>query len=144
MIQIKKSHSASDIPTLIQNDKLNKFSITNISDTYSINNNIIFKMYNILNEYRGLLLSDLITVTIPDEEFLIPERTALNYYGSADLWYIILYANGMKDKYEYTRKNVKILSNNSLTLVNSIIEDNMERLKLYRNSPIRVSASNIA
>jgi len=138
MKTVTYSGRSKDILENIENDKLNKFSLQNISKKYIVDDKVIFQMFDLLNDYRVIIFANLIEISLENEEEFLPELTALKHYGSPDLWYLVLYCNDIMSKFNYKLGDKKILNPNNLDKLNKIIESNKKKLTYNSMNPHKI------
>lgn len=87
-----------------------KYSKFCLKDSFESGN--VLPIYNVLDSYRDELIScarefNINDITIPKYKFN-PKRLAYDYYGTTDLFFIILYVNGLASAKEFTLANNKV------------------------------------
>lgn len=70
-------------------------------------------------------ISDIVTsVTMTDEEYIKyryqPKLFCYNYYGTTELWALLLKVNNMTSAIEFNKKNIKVFSQEIFSLLNEI------------------------
>jgi len=111
-----------DIPGSIKDSKKNKYMYGNLTQKINMYDKAILSQGNIFESYRNVLETHLEKVSIDEKYFYRPEWVSLDYYGSTDLWYLILWLNNISRPEYFDKKYIYLLNPNKRVLLNSIIE----------------------
>lgn len=101
---------------------------------YNFENQLIFGM-NILSKYDNIFKSNLLDYKCPKKYFYRPEYVCFELYGTTDLWYLLLYVNGMSNEMEFTRENIKVFSEGMVETINNLLKKE-KILQGSRSKPI--------
>lgn len=104
-----------------------------------INNNIQFPIKNVLDDYREEIELATVDVTLKDKDYIKyaykPKLLAFDLYGSTELYFIILLANGICNIKEFNQKTIKLFKPDILNdLIESIYNANYMDIDTYNNS----------
>lgn len=120
------------------------------SDNYTIDKALLYCTYdnenfhvaylNILDDYADYFEQYLETIEVPKKYFYQPAAFAENYYGSADLDFLILYFAKMTDLSEFNRDKIKILPKSRLVEINRLFVQYRDYVKEKYNNPDKFMA----
>jgi hypothetical protein len=120
----------------VEHASTNKLTLTNISEKVSIDG-VVMDDQVILLEYMDFIMNNLVDYTVGPEAAHRPEVIAQRIYGTADLWYLILWANDAPSKVEFTPGNtIKAYDPQKMEVLNSILEGAKKRIALSREEPL--------
>ena len=113
------------------------------NDTWSLDNLLMFCNYqkmsvlpdfSILDEYSDYLYQEdfLETVELDEKYYYSPQAFAEDYYGTADLDFLVLYFARIDSIFSFNRKKITVLKRERLADINRIIVKNKERIKENR------------
>ena len=116
------------------------------NDTWSLDNLLMFCNYqkisilpdfSILDEYSDYLQQEdfIETVELDEKYYYSPQAFAEDYYGTADLDFLVLYFARIDSMFSFNRKKIRVLKRERLSDINRIIVKNKERVKENRNNP---------
>ncbi len=116
------------------------------NDTWSLDNLLMFCNYqkmsvlpdfSILDEYSDYLYQEdfLETVELDETYYYSPQAFAEDYYGTADLDFLVLYFARIDSIFSFNRKKITVLKRERLADINRIIVKNKERIKENRSNP---------
>ena len=116
------------------------------NDTWSLDNLLMFCNYqkmsilpdfSILDEYSDYLYQEdfIETVELDKKYYYSPQAFAEDYYGTADLDFLVLYFARIDSAFSFNRKRINVLKRERLADINRIIVKNKERIKENRNNP---------
>ena len=116
------------------------------NDTWSLDNLLMFCNYqkisilpdfSILDEYSDYLQQEdfIETVELDEKYYYSPQAFAEDYYGTADLDFLVLYFARIDSIFSFNRKKITVLKRERLADINRIIVKNKERIKENRNNP---------
>lgn len=119
----------------LAHSKNNPFVISNTSIHTQINDKIIKKGY-VFKRFEFLLQEYTETSRVKITEYQHPEFFSQRVYGTPDLWYIVLWINGMRSFLDFNIENVKILTSQGLTILNRILEKYRNNINETKQNPI--------
>ncbi len=110
------------------------------NDTWSLDNLLMFCNYqkisilpdfSILDEYSDYLQQEdfIETVELDEKYYYSPQAFAEDYYGTADLDFLVLYFARIDSMFSFNRKKIRVLKRERLSDINRIIVKNKERVK---------------
>ena len=116
------------------------------NDTWSLDNLLMFCNYqkisilpdfSILDEYSDYLQQEdfIETVELDEKYYYSPQAFAEDYYGTADLDFLVLYFARIDSMFSFNRKKITVLKRERLADINRIIVKNKERIKENRSNP---------
>lgn len=116
------------------------------NDTWSLDNLLMFCNYqkmsvlpdfSILDEYSDYLYQEdfLETVELDEKYYYSPQAFAEDYYGTADLDFLVLYFARIDSIFSFNRKKITVLKRERLADINRIIVKNKERIKENKSNP---------
>ena len=116
------------------------------NDTWSLDNLLMFCNYqkisilpdfSILDEYSDYLQQEdfIETVELDEKYYYSPQAFAEDYYGTADLDFLVLYFARIDSIFSFNRKKITVLKRERLADINRIIVKNKERIKENRSNP---------
>ena len=116
------------------------------NDTWSLDNLLMFCNYqkmsvlpdfSILDEYSDYLYQEdfIETVELDEKYYYSPQAFAEDYYGTADLDFLVLYFARIDSIFSFNRKKITVLKRERLADINRIIVKNKERIKENRSNP---------
>jgi len=127
----------ADIQDSIKHSKQNEILLENISVRINYKNQFIMnEPHSILNRYKQIIMNNLEEVELFDELKYRPEAVSEYYYGTPDFWYLILMANKISLPIQLANSPIKIVTNNLLGTILSIIHDNRDYLRNNKKDPI--------
>ena len=71
----------------------------------------------ILHRYKNTLMQDRIWFTIEDRMKFRPDAISEAYYGTPDLWYLVMWANEAREPLELSERAVQVIPMKTLTRV---------------------------
>ena len=109
------------------------------NDTWSLDNLLMFCNYqkisilpdfSILDEYSDYLQQEdfIETVELDEKYYYSPQAFAEDYYGTADLDFLVLYFARIDSMFSFNRKKIRVLKRERLSDINRIIVKNKERV----------------
>jgi len=118
---------------------------TNTVAIGNVSKHILFKggfvmdePHHVLYEYRQLLLQDVTEKELRDEFRFRPKAVAEDVYGTPDLWYVVLMANGMTHPRQLLGPMVKYVRPGKLGQILSIINKRKPEIDATRANPTPV------
>lgn len=104
-----------------------------------VSNPIIFAEHNVIYDYEEEFKALSLSVEMTEAEFLKyklkPKLLAYDIYGSTELYFTILFINGIYDIKDFNRKNVKLLKPaDMLQLLESIYNAEKYYINMNRSS----------
>ena len=116
------------------------------NDTWSLDNLLMFCNYqkisilpdfSILDEYSDYLQQEdfIETIELDEKYYYSPQAFAEDYYGTADLDFLVLYFARIDSMFSFNRKKIRVLKRERLSDINRIIVKNKERVKENRSNP---------
>ena len=93
--------------------------------------------FSILDEYSDYLQQEdfIETVELDEKYYYSPQAFAEDYYGTADLDFLVLYFARIDSMFSFNRKKIRVLKRERLSDINRIIVKNKERVKENRSNP---------
>jgi hypothetical protein len=89
-------------------------------------------------QYSEIILPLATQTTLPDSLFYKPELVSQEVYGTPDLWWLILWVNGMSSVYEFCTENILMLPPDALDTLNDLIDGSSASVAASRLSPTPV------
>lgn len=124
-INLKNYDSNSEIylDTQITHSKTNPLVLSNISEKINYNDEFYTYDRNILLEHKVYLSQYTVTIEDLDEKYFYkPEWLAKDLYGSADLWYLVLWFNDeVPSVMEFNKKTVTVFDPEHIDIINRFI-----------------------
>lgn len=115
------------------------------SDNYTIDKSILYCTYknkdniyqytNILDNYRDYFEQYLVEMEVPKKFYYQPAAFAENYYGTADLDFLVLYFAKMTSLFEFTKPKIKVLPSSRLLEINRLFTEYKDEVKDSYNNP---------
>ena len=104
-----------------------------------VTNPILFAEHNVIYDYEDEFKSLSLSVEMTEEEFnkyrLKPKLLAYDLYGATELYFALLYINGIYDIKDFNRKNIKLLKpNDMLQILEEIYNAERNYLNINRSS----------
>jgi hypothetical protein len=109
-------------------------------DIWNIDSVSLYSLYDniavmpdgfILDEYRDYFENLLEEIRLEERFYYSPSLFAENYYGTADLDFLVLYFAGMKSLHEFNTPSVRVLPTTALVDINKLVAK--ERLNVRRS-----------
>lgn len=130
-------YDSNDFPTIpesIHHSVDNALLIENLSDklqtSFGTRNVLVQEPSCAFKDTFMMYLEDKVRYTlVPPEEFYRPEMTAKRLYGSADLWYILLYLNTMFSTADYNKRQIKYVGKETLEKMITYINLSVGRIR---------------
>lgn len=89
----------------------------------------------ILDEYRDHFELSLEEIELDDKYHYSPTLFAEDYYGTADLWFLVLYFAKMKSLFEFNTPTIKVIPNSALVDLNKVLVKHSAEVKESRSNP---------
>jgi hypothetical protein len=91
----------------------------------------------VLKDYEGYILGNTIPVTVNSNSWYRPELVAKDFYGTQDLWWLVLWSGGFSSKLDFvpTNKVFRIFNPDLLPVINRILKRSASSLKESSDSP---------
>lgn len=115
------------------------------SDNYTIDKSILYCTYknkdniyqytNILDNFRDYFEQYLVEMEVPKKFYYQPAAFAENYYGTADLDFLVLYFAKMTSLFEFTKPKIKVLPSSRLLEINRLFTEYKDEVKDSYNNP---------
>lgn len=113
--KVEETYTLEDFIELgkeIDDIQYSKFSI--LSKAVSgVTNPILYSTHNIIYDYEEEFKTLALTVDLTDEEYrkyrLKPKLLAYDVYGSTEIYFVILFLNGMYNIKEFDRRTIKLI-----------------------------------
>jgi len=118
----------ADIRDSINASKTNKLNIKNVSNKINSAGKIIWLSNNIFKKYKNILAQYTVEVEVKDHQKYKPHFLSKEYYGTQDLWYLIMLMNDMTSVMEFTKDTVKVFDKRRIELINKILVENQNKL----------------
>jgi hypothetical protein len=103
------SHAKLHFKTLIQSEQ----------------NKLIINTMSIIDKYYDVIKANTVDYQMTDAELIKykfqPKYLSFDLYGTTELWSLILKVNNMLSATQFTRRNIKILTNNIFSVLNEIL-----------------------
>jgi hypothetical protein len=135
---IKDSANFADIKDSIADSKDNSVQLSNVCTHVILYDNIKLTDSLIFQDYWNILEPTLENYKLKEEFWYKPEAFAKSFYGTSDLWYLVLWTNKMTHPVQFTGTNVKVLPPEQFALINRIIENNKTKLANDADNPINL------
>lgn len=129
------SSQFADLQECIKHSKTNKVTLSNVSNRINIKGEVIIDDFHIFEKYETLLFPLLEEMELEEQYHYRPEHLAKRIYGTSDMWYFLLWFNGMSSMYEFNRKYIKYLPLKHLEVINRIIERHKDEIQHNNSSP---------
>lgn len=131
------SNSTKTINELITALPGDTWSIDNLIMYCNYNNTGILPEYNILDDYRDYFEQNGFIHEVPlDTKFhYSPQAFAYNYYGTADLDFLVMYFGKVTTLFEFNTPTIKVLASDRLKDLNNLIIAHKEQVKLNNIEP---------
>jgi hypothetical protein len=120
----------------ITHSQTNQITLTNASLKLNIDNKIIMNQGSIFKSYKDIIFGALIDYTMDDKYMYRPDYLALDYWGTTDLWYLLLWINSMSSVHDFTQKNIKILPVNQINLLMNILNKYSNDIQASQKTPL--------
>lgn len=118
---VEETYTVEDFIELgksIDDIQYSKFSILSKASA-NVTNPILYPEYNVIYDYEEEFKALAQYVSMTDSEFLKyrykPKLLSYDLYGSTELYFVILYLNGMYSIKEFNRRNIKLLRKNHMS-----------------------------
>ena len=113
-------------------------SYNNLSFLEKLDDNRTFAVWNVLSDYQEELDKIATEVTLSNKEFrkyiYNPKLLAYDIYGSTELFFIILFMNGICSAKEFNMQTIKLLRVNELTeFIEMIYNANKKDISAYND-----------
>ena len=118
---INSSNFAS-IPETIKSAKANKIVLTKLSNYYLFENQITLG-FPLLRKYENILKSNLLEYKLDAKFFMRPEHLSYELYGTADLWYLLLFVNNIARVEDFNKEIIYVPTEDVIDVMNTIIND---------------------
>ena len=116
-----------------------KYSLVNFYNKSTIDG-LTKPVYNILQDYKKEIMDYVVDVKLTDDQIskymYNPKRLSYDYYNRTDLYFFILFINGMSSIKEFNLENgkLKMIRYNDLSrILTDIITSEGKLLKTYNN-----------
>lgn len=130
-----------DLPSEVQKGKNLSFShagmLLKVRDGH-----MITPYQSLIGKYSRALRNYIVDYTLTEEEMKMyyqrPKRFCMDKYGTQELWSGILYINNMPSVVNFTKKNIKIFTQDVNTAINELItiyqpDIEMNKTEVYQN-----------
>lgn len=119
------------------------FNIGNLS-TYTVyNDSILVGKPTILNDFLPFFKSYSIKVTLEDKYYQKPNLFALDYYGAAELEWLVLYVSGISHPIDFTHSIIDVLPVNMLNDINKLVTLYKKEVQESKIKPMAYTSANI-
>lgn len=118
------------------------FNIGNLS-TFSVYNNILVSKPTILNRFLPYLKPYATKKVVDKKYYQRPSLFALDYYGSPELDWLVLYISGISNPIDFNVPIIDVLPINILNDLNKLIILNKEEVDLSKYKPKIFTSDNI-
>lgn len=139
--KVEETYTVEDFIELgksLDDMQYSKFAILSkaVSD---VENPLIFAEHNVIYDYEEEFKSLALSVEMTDAEFTKykykPKLLAYDLYGSTELYFTILFLNGIYDIKDFNRKNIKLIKkDNMFELLESIYNAEKNYININRSS----------
>jgi hypothetical protein len=136
------NYDSSKFPTIresIRHSKNNKLVLSNISPTISIDDGFLGKGSPIFKKYDEYLKGFLTEIELTPNFRYSPRHVSKAYYGTPDLWYLVLWANNMTSKFELVLDKIFVFDKDYIKILNKIIELEKKQIMLSKKKPISIN-----
>lgn len=117
-----------------------------VSDNYVIDKAILYCKYkspstqimfgNILDNYRDYFEQYLVEEKVDKKYFYQPAYFAEDYYGTADLDFLVLYFSKITTLFEFDKPKIKVLPRERLTEINKLFVQYRTTVKESYDNPL--------
>lgn len=118
------------------------FNIGGLS-TFSIYDGRLVAKPTILNKYLPYFKSYAIRVNVDKKYYQRPSLFALDYYGAAELDWLVLYVSGVSNPIDFTLPIIDVLPVNILSDINKLIILNKNVVEESKVNPVEFSSGDI-
>jgi hypothetical protein len=118
---VTDSSESLDIPTCVASSKTNSFTLSNLCPKYTKGEIIFDSPIDIIKKFDDVIFDNLTEVSIGEEYFYMPERFAKYFYGSTDLWWLVLYSGRLSKHTEFCIPKLNIASPSILPKIKELI-----------------------
>lgn len=119
------------------------FSIGNLS-TYTVyNDSVLVAKPTILNSFLPFFKAYAEKVTLDKKYYQKPNLFALDYYGAAELEWLVLYVSGISHPIDFTVSIIDVLPVNMLNDINKLITLSKKDVQDSKNKPEAYMSGNI-
>lgn len=139
--KVEETYTIEDFVELgkeIDDIQYSKFSILSkaVSD---VTDPILYATHNIIYDYEEEFKTLSLTVDLTDEEYhkyrLKPKLLAYDIYGSTEIYFVILFINGMYNIKDFDRKTIKLIrKDHMIQLLEAIYNAEQNYLLTNRSS----------
>jgi len=119
------------------------FSIGNLSTYSTYNDSIIVSKPTILSDFLPFLKNYAIKVELDKKYYQRPNLFALEYYGAAELEWLVLYVSGISHPVDFTHAIIEVLPVNILNDINKLITLYKKEVQNSKANPEKYANSNI-
>lgn len=123
------SSVSMNIDDNIKSAEKNTNTYSALSKAVNFNGVIIQDPQTIFHKYRELFEANLVEIELDRKYHHKPELIARQYYGTTDLWWMVLWVNNMVHHYEFDLPKVKIVDLGLSKQIGQIINANVKILK---------------
>jgi len=106
----------------IESSKNNSIILSKLSQDFKLGNVTLDSPTPCFVKYYDLLESYTITINLEERHMYKPEIVAKEYYGTTDLWWLVLYMSKLTKHEEFNLPRIKILDPAALNDVFEIIK----------------------
>jgi hypothetical protein len=119
------------------------FNISNLS-TYTVyNDSILVAKPTILNHFLPFFKSYSIKMKIDEKYYQKPNLFALDYYGSSELEWLVLYVSGISHPIDFNHSIIDVLPVSMLNDLNKLVTLYKKEVQESRNKPEAYTSSTI-
>lgn len=118
--KVEETYTVEDFIELgkeIDDIQYSKFAILSKAAT-DVANPIIYATHNIIYDYEEEFKKSTLTVEMTDTEYakyrFKPKLLAYDLYGSTEIYFIILFINGMYNIKDFNRKTIKLIKKDTM------------------------------
>lgn len=112
----------ADLLTGIEFSKSNKFSLTNTTSMINYKNEFYMYLKTNLVKYSNIINENLIEIELEEFYYYKPDYLAKDLYGSADLWYLVLYCSQVVSVDCFNIKKINIFNPKKINLIYKLIK----------------------
>lgn len=130
-----------DLPSEVQKGKNLSFSHAGML-LKTRSGNVIMPYQSLIGKYSRALKKYIVDYTLTEEEMRMyyqrPKLFCMDKYGTPELWSGILYINNMKSVVNFTKRNIKMFTNDINVAINELItiyqpDIEMNKADVYNN-----------
>jgi len=131
-----KSNQEKTIKTELVLSKGDQWKIDNFVMSSDYLGEVILPDGFILDEYRDYFDNFLQEIDLEEKYHYSPTLFAEDYYGTADLDFLVLYFAKMKSLFEFNIEKIQVLPLTSLVDLNKLMVKYGDQVKESRNNPV--------